>query len=265
MEQNYLTRAAKYLADLRKRRLWKRIVSGLGTAVVFCTVYALILPAITMTIPTVCGQEEHTHDASCYAAGPVGLAAQVPVVQQMCSVESVYADVPDGRAPYVLHVHSEFCYRDGVLVCTLPEMPEHIHEDSCYTEVRQLICGQEETIPGGDPIQPDVPGEVPVQPGPTVPAHQHGESCYEDRLICGQEETAGHIHTDGCYSLIPGPLTCVSTEEGHIHGESCYAPPERQLVCGQEEAGHTHTDGCYSLIPIQPYLVLKILYNCLGD
>ena len=249
MEQNYLTRAAKYLADLRKRRLWKRIVSGLGTAVVFCTVYALILPAITMTIPTVCGQEEHTHDASCYAAGPVGLAAQVPVVQQMCSVESVYADVPDGRAPYVLHVHSEFCYRDGGLVCTLPEMPEHIHEDSCYTEVRQLICGQEETIPGGDPIQPDVPGEVPVQPGPTVPAHQHGESCYEDRLICGQEETAGHIHTDGCYSLIPGPLTCVSTEEGHIHGESCYAPPERQLVCGQEEAGHTHTDGCYSLIP----------------
>ena len=83
MEQNYLTRAAKYLADLRKRRLWKRIVSGLGTAVVFCTVYALILPAITMTIPTVCGQEEHTHDASCYAAGPVGLAAQVPVIQQI--------------------------------------------------------------------------------------------------------------------------------------------------------------------------------------
>lgn len=239
MEQNYLTRAAKYLADLRKRRLWKRIVSGLGTAVVFCTVYALILPAITMTIPTVCGQEEHTHDASCYAAGPVGLAAQVPVVQQMCSVESVYADVPDGRAPYVLHIHSEFCYRDGVLVCTLPEMPEHIHEDTCYTEVRQVICGQEETIPGGDPMQP----------GPTVPAHQHGESCYEDRLICGQEETAGHVHTDECYSLIPGLLTCVSTEEGHIHGESCYAPPQRQLVCGQEAAGHTHTDGCYSLIP----------------
>ena len=32
MEQNYLTRAAKYLADLRKRRLWKRIVSEIGRA-----------------------------------------------------------------------------------------------------------------------------------------------------------------------------------------------------------------------------------------
>lgn len=245
MEENYLTRAAKYLADLRKRRIWKKIVSGLGAVVVFCTVYALILPAITMTRPTICGQEEHMHDASCYApAEPVGLAAQAPAVRQMCSAESVYADVPEsGRASFVLHVHDESCYRDGVLACTLPEVPEHVHDESCYTEVRRLICGQEETVPGGNPIQPIPGGDVQQ---PAAPVHQHTDACYEDRLVCGQEETAGHTHTGECYRLIPGLLICTNTEEGHIHDESCYAPPERQLVCGQEEApAHVHTPACY--------------------
>ena len=64
MEQNYLVRAAKYLADLRKRKAWRKVVSGLGTVVVFCTVYALILPAVTWARQPDCGQEEHVHDGS---------------------------------------------------------------------------------------------------------------------------------------------------------------------------------------------------------
>ena len=59
MEQNYLSRAAKYLADLRKRKAWRKVVSGMGAVVVFCTVYALILPALTWARPVTCGQEEH--------------------------------------------------------------------------------------------------------------------------------------------------------------------------------------------------------------
>lgn len=33
---------------------------------VFCTTYALILPAITMDQDAVCGQEAHTHGEDCY-------------------------------------------------------------------------------------------------------------------------------------------------------------------------------------------------------
>ena len=68
MERSHLTRAAKYLADLRRRTAWRKIVSFLSVMVVFCTVYALVLPAITMTRPTICGQEEHRHDAACFAS-----------------------------------------------------------------------------------------------------------------------------------------------------------------------------------------------------
>ena len=40
----------------------------LSCVVVFCTVYALILPAITLERKTVCGQEEHSHTEECYSS-----------------------------------------------------------------------------------------------------------------------------------------------------------------------------------------------------
>ena len=33
----------------QRRRMWKRIVTTLSVMVVFCTVYALVLPAITLS------------------------------------------------------------------------------------------------------------------------------------------------------------------------------------------------------------------------
>ena len=46
-------------------------------------------------------------------------------------------------------------------------------------------------------------------------AHQHDDSCYEDQLVCGQEESDGHTHTADCYD-----------EEGN-------------LICGIEESAGT--------------------------
>ena len=57
--QEYLRRLLKDKARLRK---WKRIMIALSCIVVVCTVYALSLPAQTMT----CDKEEHTHTAECY-------------------------------------------------------------------------------------------------------------------------------------------------------------------------------------------------------
>ena len=52
-------------AHARKKR-WKRIVMVLSCIVVFCTTYALILPAITMTQAPDCGKEAHSHEDACY-------------------------------------------------------------------------------------------------------------------------------------------------------------------------------------------------------
>ena len=68
---------------------WVKIVSALASVVVFCTVYALILPAITMSNQDPkCGIEEHAHTAECYdAEGNI-----------ICDLEE--------------HVHSLLCYSD---------------------------------------------------------------------------------------------------------------------------------------------------------
>lgn len=94
----------------RRHRLagrWIKIVAAMACVVVFCTAYALILPAVTLDQQTTCGIEEHTHSAeSCYTQ------------ELICTDES--AD----------HVHSDACY-ESVLNCGLSE---HQHTEVCYAE-----------------------------------------------------------------------------------------------------------------------------------
>ena len=98
-----------------------------------------------------------------------------------------------------------------------------------------------------------------------IEAHQHDDSCYEERLTCNILEADGHTHTEDCYltkqKLIcdrsehehnsdcydeNGNLTC-SLEE-HQHGRECFEE-NRELVCGLEEAeGHHHDSSCYEKV-----------------
>ena len=56
----------KLLNDKARLKKWKRITLALSCVVVFCVVYALTLPAITLEGKTICGMEEHTHTEDCY-------------------------------------------------------------------------------------------------------------------------------------------------------------------------------------------------------
>lgn len=56
----------KLLKDKVRLKKWKRITLALSCVVVFCVVYALTLPAITLEGKTICGMEEHTHTEECY-------------------------------------------------------------------------------------------------------------------------------------------------------------------------------------------------------
>ena len=97
--------------------------------------------------------------------------------------------------------------------------------------------------------------------------HQHSEECYEERLICGQEESDGHRHDDSCYE-VSRELSCGkeehhhSAEKGcfdeegnliceipeHVHDDSCFTEI-KTLTCGEEESeGHHHTDACYEKV-----------------
>ena len=98
-----------------------------------------------------------------------------------------------------------------------------------------------------------------------IEEHQHDESCYEERLICGQKEGKPHHHTDDCYT-VEKELICKDTEhahsdgcydkegnltcalEEHFHSDECYRE-DRILSCSLEETdGHTHSAGCYEKV-----------------
>ncbi len=246
MEQQ-TTQTARLMGEHRRRRRWQRVMGVLAALVVFCTTYALILPAITMTGATICGIEEHTHTEACYTVRE----AQPRLVCTAAQAVHVHTDAclgSDGewicgQADFLLHTHEESCYgADGSLICPLEEIEAHSHTAACW-ELRQiLVC----------PLEED-------------PGHTHGESCYtyhRGALICTQAEAAGYSHTADCYTTVEETvsheetvLSCgLEESETHAHGDACYTirtteeTVQRQvLTCTLEETdGHTHGDACYA-------------------
>ena len=69
--------AERYGKLNRHRHIWKRIVNVLACIVVFCTTYALILPAITVETTYICGIEEHIHTQDCYATDGATLVCEL--------------------------------------------------------------------------------------------------------------------------------------------------------------------------------------------
>ena len=214
MKYDVLRGAEKYTKVHKRKRLRHRVVTVLAGVVVFCTTYALILPAITLEKQ--CDIPEHTHTDACYAQ-VTSVEKRVPV----CSAKTLEihrhtADCydPDGNprcgyADFVVHSHDSRCYDEtGNLWCPLPEIEAHRHTADCYA----------------------LPEE-----------HTHAEGCYTSvrgDLVCGE-----HVHTDACY-IETAVLACgLEESEEHQHDENCYET-SRELTCGID-SDHSHTDACY--------------------
>ena len=78
--------------------------------------------------------------------------------------------------------------------------------------------------------------------------HVHTDACYEQRLICTEEES--HEHEEECYSDVQ---TCIcdleESEEGHTHSEECYETT-KELSCTVDDSAeaHKHADSCYEKV-----------------
>ena len=214
MKYDVLRDAEKYTKVHKRKRLRHRVVTVLAGVVVFCTTYALILPAITLEKQ--CDIPEHTHTDACYAQ-VTSVEKRVPV----CSAKTLEihrhtADCYDadgnptcGYADFVVHRHDSRCYDEtGNLWCPLPEIEAHRHTADCYA----------------------LPEE-----------HTHAEGCYTSvrgDLVCGE-----HVHTDACYTETAVLACGLEESEEHRHDESCYKT-SRELTCGID-SDHSHTDACY--------------------
>lgn len=118
----------------RKRRNWRRLVSVLGCIVVFCTVYALVLPAVTKSDTAYCGLEEHSHVDACYER------------QLTCALDESEDVVNEG------HSHSDACY-ERTVVCN---KEEHEHEKSCFSDKSADVETAEDweaTLPDADKLK----------------------------------------------------------------------------------------------------------------
>lgn len=233
MNEKLLEQGEKYEKSRKHWKRWQKLVGALACIVVFCTTYALILPAITMERTAYCGYEEHTHGEECYTKElicgyPENPAAQPTVAHQ--HTDTCYTEEKElicGKEELEGHTHTDECkHTEQVLICNVPESEGHTHSDSCYNEAGELICGKEESE-----------------------GHIHTDSCYETRItyVCGKEESEGHTHTAACYET-KKVLTCGQEETSgqtssntHVHTDACY---KKVLTCEKEE--HTHTLICYS-------------------
>lgn len=84
--------------------------------------------------------------------------------------------------------------------------------------------------------------------------HTHTEQCLEKALVCQEQESPGHSHSDAeCYAPAESDEATLPTSEqvlicplaesaGHSHGDSCY---ETKYICGYD-AEHIHSVLCYS-------------------
>lgn len=201
MKESLSQQTANLKHKNNRHKRWKGIVSILACMVVFCTAYALILPALTAEGTPHCGKEEHTHTEDCYEK------------KLICGKE-------EGEGA---HHHTDECYREEpVLVCTTPESDGHQHTDDCYTEEEVLTCTNKDEDHEHSKIDGCYTTERVLTCGKEEgeDAHYHTEECYETQKIleCGQEETAGHQHTAECYEDV---LAC--GKEEHTHTLECYS------------------------------------------
>lgn len=218
MDINLDRRAKGYRARHRRNRIWKKLVTALGCLVVFCTTYALILPAITMERETVCGLSEHVHTDSCYSRQRGALICTLAESEGHTHTDAckgtkrvLSCTTPESDG----HTHGEGCYdAEGVLTCTQPETQGYHHSDSCYRTEEVFICGKAESVP-----------------------HHHTDECYawETLATCGIQE---HTHTDSCYPQKPAETTSAgetgATTEP-VLSEQVTTPEETLQVTAIEE------------------------------
>ena len=246
----------------RQRKRWQKVVSVLGCLVVFCTTYALILPAITQERETFCGMEAHSHSDKCYAQSVVSeLICSIPeegghVHDDGCyAIEGGHTHDESCYAPAEGHIHSESCYAmegghthgsdcysltgghthgescyQWVDACQEAESEAHTHTEACREQIRELVCGLTEA-----PAVEVLTCQREETPGVKVLICKQAEGAAERKLICTVAETPGEKI-----------LICALEEaEPHVHAEACYKTTEDTvLACSLEE--HEHTLICYS-------------------
>ncbi len=244
-KQGIETNINAFDARNRRKRMLMRVFAVCAVIVAFFTIYALVLPGVTMEQrDAMCGKQEHFHTQACYERTLVCELpeAKVHVHTPACYNEAdklVCAETP------AAHMHRDSCYAKGGELNCRNQDPAHSHTAECYAKEGDVICPEEEATHMHRATCFNAGGVLTCR---SAAAHVHGSTCYDEagKLVC-TEQGVGHVHCDACWQHA-GDLVCTNTDPEHQHGAECYATAD-VLACGQEEGvavRHVHTDSCYS-------------------
>lgn len=106
----------RLLNDKERFKKWKRIMLALSCVVVFITVYALTIPAVTLA----CDKEEHVHTTECYDENN----------DLICTKEE--------------HTHSEDCYEK-----------EEQEQDPVEEEDEDVVQDETQVASNEEPVEPE--------------------------------------------------------------------------------------------------------------
>ncbi len=275
MNHSALQRVAKLNIERKRKVRRYRVVSMMAALVVFCTTYALILPAITMEQTYYCGMEEHIHSADCYE--------QVGEVVYLCEQE---------------HIHTDDCFdENGELICefayveqqteseetvgeieettaeteqqpeseeTVGEIEETTAETEQQTESEETVSENEETTAETEQQteSEETVGEIEETTAETEQQTENEETVGESEVtvadivqqseseetVSENEETSGEVEQQNDTEETVKTVRSKKKAKPHKHTEECpTAEPETVLVCELPE--HEHDDELCTVNP----------------
>lgn len=161
----------RLLKDKERFKKWKRIMLALSCVVVFITVYALTIPAVTLA----CDKEEHVHTTECYNENN----------ELICTKEE--------------HTHSEDCYEKEEQEQDPVEEDEDVVQDET-----QVASNGEETKP--DEEQDTTEGEEQTTKNPFVlnnpPKLDSVKVSYDENNKNNEGSSSGTLTPDSKYLKI---------------------------------------------------------------
>ena len=175
-------------------RTWQKVVSVLACITVFCTTYALILPAITLesSPDVICGMEEHTHTSDCYERTPVLVCENTD---------------PE-------HVHTDECYRvDSVIICG---KQEHKHTEACFPKEEEADPAEAPTTEPTEGTDGDGQSETKQPETSAAVTSETGETKGTEETKAAEETKASEEETKASEETTPSETaetTAGETEE----------------------------------------------------
>lgn len=222
MAKRSITNIKEYINKHRRRSVRQRVLIAVAALVVFCTTYAMILPAITMEGKIVCGKEEHIHQQSCY-----------------CTEKILVCELEEGKK----HSHDENCYNSkGDLICKVSTSELHTHTNECYKEKIVMACGKtmhEHTSACFESVQQTTEKATSVTEGLTSESTTENSSELSSKEISKADSSKAYVKSSAdSTSEIKDLKEYLETELGGevyhtVHDSEGNIVPDTTLVSGE--------------------------------